>query len=280
MNTLISLAASSWIGEFFQGFIDQLKESFSVGDIGEEINEAILQVRDYLNIGGKQIPITDAIIVSWVVIAIMLILCLIGVHNMKLVPTGKQNVMEMLYELCINAGMSFGMNKKEAEYVTPMVGTFFFVIAGCNVCSVFGISPPAKNIAFPVALAIVEIIYVIGVSIKFIGVKNFFKSLMSPMPAMLPFKILDYIIKPVSLSLRLFGNVFGAFVFMEFLHIVIPIIIPGAFSLWFDITDGILQAVIFSYLTLSYIGESVEFGHEMEKEDAEKKAKAAAEAAA
>ena len=82
------------------------------------------------------------------------------------------------------------------------------------------------------------------------------------MPAMLPFKILDFLIKPVSLSLRLFGNVFGAFVFMEFLYIIVPVVLPGIFGIWFDIADGLLQAVVFSYLTMSYIGEIVEIGHE------------------
>lgn len=72
------------------------------------------------------------------------------------------------------------------------------------------------------------------------------------------FKILDFIIKPMSLALRLFGNVFGAFILMEFLYILIPAIVPGVFGLWFDIADGLIQAVIFSYLTVLYIGEIVE----------------------
>ena len=98
--------------------------------------------------------------------------------------------------------------------------------------------------------------------------------------------LLEMVVRPFTLALRLFGNVFGAFVFMEFLSIVIPVILPGVLGLWFDITDGILQAVVFSYLTMSYIGEIVEVGHELqehpekfEKKKKEKKSKAAEVAA-
>ncbi|MDO4876318.1 MAG: hypothetical protein Q3987_02940, partial [Oscillospiraceae bacterium] len=60
-------------------------------------------------------------------------------------------------------------------------------------------------------------------------------------------------------------NVFGSFVFMEFMSIVIPVVVPGIIGLWFDLADGLLQAVIFSYLTMSYIGEIVEIGHEFKE---------------
>ena len=125
-------------------------------------------------------------------------------------------------------------------------------------------------------IAFFTIFYVIGISIRFVGVKGFIGSLLDPTPVMFPFKIIDYIIKPMSLALRLFGNIFGSFILMEFLYLVIPLIVPGIFGLWFDLADGILQAVVFSYLTMSYIGEIVE-GAEAHKEHAAEKAKAKAE---
>ena len=95
-------------------------------------------------------------------------------------------------------------------------------------------------------------------TIRFVGLKGFWLSLTQPIAIMLPFKLLDYVVKPLSLALRLFGNVFAAFVFMEFLSVSIPLILPGIAGLWFDIIDGMIQAVVFSYLTMSYIGENVE----------------------
>ena len=70
----------------------------------------------------------------------------------------------------------------------------------------------------------------------------------------------------MSLALRLFGNVFGAYILMEFIYIIIPVLIPGVVGLWFDLADGILQGAIFTYLTIMYIGEIVEGAHEAEHE--------------
>ena len=105
--------------------------------------------------------------------------------------------------------------------------------------------------------------------------KGFWLSLTQPIIIMLPFKLLDYVVKPLSLALRLFGNVFAAFVFMEFLSVSIPLILPGIVGLWFDIIDGMIQAVVFSYLTMSYIGENVETVNEYYEhpEDHQKKKK-------
>jgi F-type H+-transporting ATPase subunit a len=250
-------------GDFLKSFLEHLIEEIKIGDIGEEINEGILQWKHYFVIGDSfKVLLTDAIIVSWIAIAIVLLLFCTMARNPKVRPNKRQAALEMLVELIITTSMSFGMNRKEAEHVAPMIGTIGMIIAGCNVISAFKLSPPAKNIAFPVAMALVAITYVIYVSIRFVGFKGFWASMTSPMPALLPFKILDMIIKPCSLALRLFGNVFGAFVFMEFLYILVPVFIPAVFGLWFDLADGILQAVVFSYLTMSYIGEIVEVGHE------------------
>ena len=64
---------------------------------------------------------------------------------------------------------------------------------------------------------------------------------------------------------------FSSFVFMEFLDIVCPILLPGIAGLWFDIIDGMIQAVVFAYLTMSYIGENVESGQEYMEQLEEKK---------
>ncbi len=266
----------SWLAEFFRSFGRHFVDEFKIGNIGEEINEGILQwKRDFFDLGGIKVVLTDAVIVSWIAIAIVVLIFALMSRKAKIIPSGKQTFVEMIVGLIIGTSMSFGMNRKEAEHVAPMIGTIGMIIMGCNVISAFKIAPPAKNIAFPVAMAVVAIIYVIYASIRFVGLKGFWLSLTTPMKALLPFKVLDMIIKPCSLALRLFGNVFGAFVFMEFLFIIVPVIIPGLFGLWFDIADGILQAVVFSYLTMSYIGEIVEVGHEYEEhpENFEKKKK-------
>ncbi len=259
--TTALVMAGSWLSEFFAAFAEKFAERFSSDkDIGAEISEAILQVKMYFNVGDYKLLITDAIVVTWIAVIAMIIVLtlLIGKPSKDLKLTKGQAIVVSLTELVISTAMSFGMNRKQAEEVTPMILTFGLVITACNSISYFHLPPPAKNIAFPVGCAITAIIYVIVMTFKFVGPKGFWITLTTPIVVMIPFKLLDYVVKPLSLALRLFGNVFAAFIFMEFLSISVPIILPGVAGLWFDIVDGLIQAIVFSYLTMFYIGENVE----------------------
>ena len=261
MTVVSFLLAGTWFSEFWAAFVEQLTERlFGHKDIGEEISKAIMQVQMSFAVGDKTLIITDAIIVTWIAVVIMLIIVavLLGKPSKDHKLTKGQTILVSLTELVISTAMSFGMNRKQAEEVAPMVMTFGLVLVACNSISYFHLPPPAKNVAFPVGCAIVAIIYVIVMTFKFIGIKGFWISLTQPVAIMLPFRLLDYVIKPLSLALRLFGNVFAAFVFMEFLSISLPVIVPGIVGLWFDIIDGVIQAVVFAYLTMSYIGENLE----------------------
>jgi F-type H+-transporting ATPase subunit a len=285
MTAVVIIA--SWLSEFCAAFAEQFKERFDIGhkDIGGEISEAIMQVQMYFKVGDYKLLITDAIIVTWVaVIAMIIVVSLLAGKPSKDMKLSKgQALLVSLTELVITTAMSFGMNRKQAEEVTPMILTFGLVITACNSISYLHLPPPAKNIAFAIGCAITAIIYVIVMTFKFVGAKGFWITLTTPIPIMIPFKLLDYVVKPLSLSLRLFGNVFAAFIFMEFLSISVPLILPGVAGLWFDIIDGIIQAVVFSYLTMSYIGENIETVNEYnehpedhQKKKKEKKSKAVA----
>ena len=255
------VVVSTWFSEFWAAFVEQFIERlFGHKDIGAEISEAIMQVQLSFAAGDYSIIITDAVIVTWIAVVIMLIVIalLLGKPSKDHKLTKGQTLLVSLTELVIKTAMGFGMNRKQAEEVAPMVMTFGLVLIACNSISYFHLPPPAKNVAFPVGCAIVAIIYVIVMTFKFIGIKGFWISLTQPVAIMLPFRLLDYVIKPLSLALRLFGNVFAAYVFMEFLSISLPVIVPGIVGLWFDIIDGVIQAVVFAYLTMSYIGENLE----------------------
>lgn len=267
----ILYAADSWLSQFWHSFAEHVIDELKVGDIGEKINEEIMQIQYFFSVKSFDVILTDSIVVSWIALFIVLILCLWSVSGASLRPTKRQTVLELVIGLVLNTCMSFGMNEKEAKTVSPMIISMAFMITACNMISYAELPPPAKNIAFPVAMGIFAILYVLFISVRFVGFKGLWASLTEPMSFMLPFKILDMLIKPVSLSLRLFGNVFGAFVFMKFLYIIFPLGLTTVFGLWFDLADGLLQAVVFTYLTMSYIGEIVEVGHELqEKKEHEK----------
>ena len=72
------------------------------------------------------------------------------------------------------------------------------------------------------------------------------------------FNIMEIFIKPLSLCMRLFGNVLGSFVIMELLKLIVPAVLPAVFSCYFDIFDGLIQAYVFVFLTGLFIKEATE----------------------
>ena len=70
--------------------------------------------------------------------------------------------------------------------------------------------------------------------------------------------ILEIVIRPLSLCMRLFGYMLGGFVVMELIKQVVPLIVPIPFSFYFDIFDGLLQAYVFVFLTALFMTEEME----------------------
>ena len=90
------------------------------------------------------------------------------------------------------------------------------------------------------------------------GGKGFLKSFAEPMPLVAPINIMEIAIRPVSLCMRLFGNVIGSFVIMELLKTVMPVLLPIPFSLYFDVFDGLIQTYVFVFLTSLFVKEQIE----------------------
>ncbi len=253
-----------FIREYFTSLGEHLREELQIGNIGQAISEAIVPKNLLaVNIPGLGVVhITDAVVATWVVmVAIFVIGWFFGRRREHVPTTRRQLIAEMLVDTMLNLCRDAGMNVQQSEMVAPFVGTIALFITFSNLASMFHIPPPAKNPAFPISLALFTVGYVIYMSIRFVGIKGFWDSLTYPRAMLLPFRILDYFIKPMSLSLRLFGNIFGAFILMEFIYLILPAVLPGIVGLWFDLGDGILQGVIFTYLSVTYIGETIEGAH-------------------
>ena len=88
--------------------------------------------------------------------------------------------------------------------------------------------------------------------------KDWLKSFTQPIAVVTPINILELVTRPLSLCMRLFGNVLGAFVIMELIKMVVPVFVPMVFSLYFDFFDGLIQAYVFVFLTSLFIAEATE----------------------
>lgn len=202
------------------------------------------------------IPVPQSVVVTWGIMAFILILTLIFVRNLKIEPGKPQIVIETLVSFINNlfAGI---LGEHGARYI-PYLGTVLIYLACSNILGLFGITPPTKDLDVTAALAIMSIVLIEYSGIHQKGVKGWIKGFALPMPAMTPFNILELFIRPLSLCMRLFGNIFGGFVIMEVIKIMIPAIVPIPFSLYFDLFDGLLQAYVFVFLTSLFMQEKLE----------------------
>ena len=143
------------------------------------------------------------------------------------------------------------------EYI-PYLSTVVLYIGVSNLIGLIGFKPPTKDLNVTAALAVMSIILIEVAGIRKKGGRGWLKSFAEPVPIILPINILEVFIRPLSLCMRLFGNVLGAFVVMELIKMLIPVVVPVAFSCYFDIFDGLIQAYVFVFLTALFVKEAVE----------------------
>lgn len=226
-------------------------------DIGTLITEELnIEVLFTIPIFGG-IPITETVVVMWVIMAVMILGGWLVTRNFTVENCSKrQLIVESVYTMLENFFKGL-VGERGAAFIPYLLIVITF-LAISNFFGVFGVKPPTKDISLTGVLAIMSIILVQAAGIRAKGVKGWLKSFASPSPVLLPINILELGIKPLSLCMRLFGNVLGAFVIMKLVEIVVPTIIPPVLSLYFDLFDGCIQAYVFTFLTALYIQEAVE----------------------
>jgi F-type H+-transporting ATPase subunit a len=237
-------------------------------DMGTRLNESLELVTVFtLRFWGLEIPVTETVVVTWLVMAVLILVSFMVTRHLRQIPRGPQAVLEGAIEfLDTFSREQFG---PRAKVYGPYIGTVFLFLALANCIpiispvAVFGreppfeIKPPTRDINVTAALAILSILLVLIGGLRARGFKGWCKHLLHPVPMMLPFNLLEYIIRPLSLCLRLFGNILGGFIIMHLVEMVIPIGAPPVLALYFDILDGLIQAVVFTFLTTLFIAEAV-----------------------
>lgn len=224
--------------------------------IAEGLTEAINnEVSFVIPIFGG-IPVSNSVVLTWIIMAIIIALSLIFTRNLSIKPTKAQ----MYLEIVIGGISNFiegAVGEKGKRYI-PYLGTVALYLGFANLSGLFGVKPPTKDLNITATLALMSIILVQVAAIRQKKVKGWLKGFTHPMVFMTPINIMEVMIRPLSLCMRLFGNILGGFIVMELIKLVVPIIVPVAFSFYFDIFDGLIQAYIFVFLTSIYINEAID----------------------
>ena len=231
------------------------------------MEEIALKAHEIFNLGGY--PITNSLFQTFLVSAFLIVLSLIFSRKIKIVPGKIQSAVEMGMEWLLGLMESMLGSMKMAEQYFPLVATIFILIMVSNLSGILpGVGSfvvynqgehipifrsPAADLNFTLAFAIISVITanIIGMTSvgifthisKFLNFKNpiaFFIGLL---------ELISELAKILSLSFRLFGNVFAGEVLLIIMFSLAPYIIPLPF-LFLEIFVGLIQAFIFAILTL------------------------------
>lgn len=223
-------------------------------DLMEELNcETVFS----FTIGGVKIGVSEAVVVTWIIMAVLIVAAFILTRNLRIDHISRR---QAIAETIVTklTGIVRNMVNEEAKGYVPYLTAILIYIGVANIVGLFGFKSPTKDLNVTIALAVMSIVVVEAAGIYHLGVKRWLHKFTEPVAVVTPINILEIVTRPLSLCMRLFGNVLGAFVIMELIKLVVPVFIPAVLSAYFDIFDGLLQAYVFVFLTSMYISEAVE----------------------
>lgn len=225
-----------------------------MGDMAERIMEEI-ETATVFSVAG--IGVDEGVVVTWIVMAIMVLLAVVLTRNLRATNISRRQAAVEAFVTKLEGLVGSMIGEEGGAYGQYLV-TVLLYIGIANIIGIFGLKPPTKDLNVTIALAVMSIVLVQAAGIRKKRVGGWLKSFTKPVAIVTPFNIMDLITRPLSLCLRLFGNVLGAFIIMKLLEMLVPVAIPAVFSLYFDFFDGLLQAYVFVFLTGIYIREAIE----------------------
>lgn len=231
------------------GYMDELAQKLL-----EELN---CDTAFTIHTGFMDIEIAESVVITWVIMAFILLLSVFLTRNLKVHDISRR---QLVAETIVTSLDKFvtGMTGEEGKRYVPYLVSVLLYIGLSNIIGLFGMKPPTKDMNVTAALSIMSIILIQYAGIHQKGVKKWLKSFTEPIAIVTPINILELFIKPLSLCMRLFGNVLGAYVIMELIKLLVPVAVPVPFSFYFDIFDGLIQAYVFVFLTSLFIKEATE----------------------
>lgn len=247
----------------------------------------------------------DTLITLWITMAIIIFFTLVLVKNINLVPNKLQAVFENIVTIFSSLTKDAGVNGK--KHTPILIALFLFIITGnligqipWKILNFFPsvkatgaeFASPTNDINVTAALAIIVLIYYIASGVKEKGL-SYFKHYFQPVWFMTPFNMLEDIVRPLTLALRLFANILaGEILIMVLAGLIASLLSPEAINLWcinhlggflpsvwiyniglflgsllplpimfFEIFVAFIQALVFTLLTSAYINGAVSKNH-------------------
>jgi F-type H+-transporting ATPase subunit a len=216
------------------------------------------------------VAITETAIWAVIVAVLLIIFALRAVRKLERYPKGAQAVAELIVEY-VYKFVHDTMGKRNLSFA-PYIGTLFLFLLFGNALGLLGFRPVTADVNTTFAMSVLVFILIQANAIRSGGLGHYFKHFAEPYPFMIPIKVLEEFTFPISLSFRLFGNILAGVIVMELamgglktlstsvLHLPIPLfqtVLPLPLNLFFDIFEPILQAFVFTMLTMAFIAKAI-----------------------
>jgi F-type H+-transporting ATPase subunit a len=211
------------------------------------------------------IPITNTILTTWVVMVLLVTLAFVVRKRISLIPGALQSIVEMVIETVYNLVKNIA-GERVGNIIFPLIMTLFLFILTANWLGLlpgFGtityhhvpiFRPPNSDLNTTLAMALITVFLVQVAGIAYRGLKGYLKEFVTPpilAPLMAPIHLVSELSHILSLSARLFGNIFGGDVVLTVIFVMLPPLIPAVFLL-LESLFGLIQAIIFAVLSTIY----------------------------
>lgn len=200
--------------------------------------------------------VPESVVVTWIIMAALVLVSSLMTRRLRRIPTGPQMVLEMGVDF-LNGFCKENLGEHWRPFA-PWLGTVALYIALANLSGLFGLAPPTRDLTVTAALALMSMLLIYGAQFRYRGLGGGLKKFAQPSVLLLPINLMEIAIRPLSLCMRLFGNVLASFVIMEMIKVLAPALVPIPFSLYFDVFDGLIQTLVFVFLTTLFLGEAIQ----------------------
>lgn len=201
----------------------------------------------------------DTLMMTWLTMAIIILFAVLATRNLKIKPQGWQNFLEMVVDALLEQ-IDANMGPRGRKLAPLVITLFLFLVVGNELGLIPGFTSPTSdlNTTLGLALMIVVIVHILGVVNK--GPVRYIKHFFEPYVPFVIINIIEELAKPITLSFRLFGNILAGEILLLILGMLVPYVVPTAW-LAFSVFVGVVQAFIFTMLSISYLSNSLADDH-------------------
>ena len=200
---------------------------------------------------------------TWVIMIFLVVVIKLTVRRIELVPQGGQNFFEVL----ISGIEEFmvGVTGEEGRKFFPLIGTLaFFILISNYMGMVPGFFGPTANVNTTLACAIIVVVFTHVIGVKFHGpayIKHFMGPIWWLAPLIFVVEVIGHLARILSLSIRLFGNIFGEELVLAILMFLAGLYLAPLPVMFLGLFTGGVQAFIFCLLSMMYFAGAIEHAH-------------------